>query len=75
MAMQTPSPLPAGVQGLSHPRDRRCVAAGRFEAPRVVIVLFGHPVPRVTENEGSIADVLGIVDRNRGCSAIAEHVR
>ena len=41
----------------------------------MIIVLFGHPVPRVAENEGSIADMLGIVDGDRGRGAVAKQMR
>jgi hypothetical protein len=51
------------------------VAVGSFEAPCVVIVLFGHPVPRVAEDEGSIADVLGIVEGDRGRDAVPKQMR
>ena len=41
----------------------------------MVIVLFSHPVPRVAENEGSIADVLGIVEGDRGRDAVPKQMR
>ena len=41
----------------------------------MVIVLFSHPVPGVAENEGSIADVLGIVEGDRGRDAVAKQMR
>jgi hypothetical protein len=41
----------------------------------VIVMLFGHPVSRMAENEGSIADVLGIVDSDRSRGAIAKQVR
>ena len=51
------------------------MAPGRFEAPGVIVMLFGHPVFRMAENEGSIADVLGTADGDRGRGAVAKQVR
>ena len=49
--------------------------AGRLETSGMIIVLFGHRVPDVPENEGSISDLLRIVHGDRGCGAVAKQMR
>ena len=41
----------------------------------MIVMLFGHPVTGVAENERSIPNVFRVVDGDRGCGAVAKHMR
>jgi hypothetical protein len=56
-------------------RERLCLPSGRVKAPRVIVVLFGHPVPRVAENERSIADMTWVFHSDRGRGGVAKEMR
>src|SRR5271167_165679 len=73
--MRSPSAIPVGLQALAQARQHRGVAARGLEAPRMIVMLFGRPVSGVAENERSIPNVLRVVDGDRGCGAIAKHMR
>src|SRR5579863_4695798 len=73
--MAYPSAVAAGLEARSQARQHGAVAAGGVETARMIIVLFGRPVIGVTQNEGSIANVLWVVDGDCGCGAVAEQVR
>src|SRR5580704_8157998 len=45
-----------------------------FEASRMIVMLFRRPVSGMAESQGSIANVLWVVDRNRGRSGVAKHM-
>src|SRR6516165_4189823 len=70
-----PSPIPTRFQGLAQTLEHFRVAAGCLETPGVIVVLFGHSVPRMPQNERSIPNVLRVVDSNRSCGGVAKHVR
>ena len=56
-------------------RDRRRMTTRGLEAPRMIVMLLGDPVVGVAENQRGVADVLRIVNRDRGRGCIAKHVR
>src|SRR5690348_16091587 len=60
---------------LSHSLQDGLPLAGRLKALRLVVVLLGAGEAAVSKDLGGDADVLGILDGDRGRRAVAEQVR
>ena len=51
------------------------MAAGSLKTPRMIVMLFGHLVVGVAENEGCIPNVFRVIHGDRGRGAITKRVR